>query len=61
MRGRGRVAMQPINKYSMLSIKKLGYPPTVHIHYYRVKSQDTNGRTNERTDGQTPGIEFGAF
>ena len=33
MRGRGRVAMQPINKYSMLSIKKLGCPPTLHIHY----------------------------
>jgi len=38
MRGRGRVAMQPINKYSMLSIKKLGCPPTVHIYYCYVRT-----------------------
>jgi len=33
MRGRGLVAMQPINKYSILSIKKLGCPPTLNTHY----------------------------
>ena len=33
----------------------------VDVAATRRPCQDKNGRTNERTDGQTPGIEFGAF
>jgi len=37
-------------------------PPSrlVDVAATRRPCQDTNGRTKERTDRQTPGIEFGA-